>query len=231
MNNTRDFAYTTLRSDIFQMVPDTAMDILDVGCSNGELGASLLAAVPGRKVVGIDFDRDFREQAETRLDEFIHADINHLDWEKTFSKNRFDCLIFADVLEHLADPWGHLASACACLRPGGSVVVSLPNIRHVSAFYSIFVRGTFPRNSRGIFDRTHFRWFTVRDATALLSEAGLQVEKYDFNLRVRDRGGGMLNKIAGKVLGPVKNFPPVREFLAYQVCLRGKKPDQAKHDA
>ncbi|MGE5027696.1 MAG: class I SAM-dependent methyltransferase, partial [Betaproteobacteria bacterium] len=222
------FAYTTLRPDVFQMVPETAMDILDVGCSNGELGASLRSAVPGRRVVGIDLDRDFCEQAKTRLDEFIHADLNHLDWEKTLSRDRFDCLIFADVLEHLADPWGHLASACTCLRPGGTVVVSLPNIRHISALYSIFVRGTFPRNARGLFDQTHFRWFTVKDATDLLTSAGLIVEKYDFNLRVGDRGGGLLNRIAGKVLGPVKNFSPVREFLAYQVCLLGRKPDAAR---
>jgi 2-polyprenyl-3-methyl-5-hydroxy-6-metoxy-1,4-benzoquinol methylase len=224
MPNARQYAYTGLRPDVLQLVPDTAMEILDVGCSNGELGAALRSAVPGRSVIGIDADLDFCKQAKDRLDAVIPADLNKLDWAKTFSPNSFDCLIFADVLEHLIDPWECLRSACVCLRPGGTVVVSLPNIRHISAFCSIFVRGTFPRNPRGIFDQTHIRWFTLRDASMLLASAGLNLERVHSGLRLRDQGGGIINKIAQKILSPVENLYVVREFLAYQFCLQARKP-------
>lgn len=219
----REQAYTTVRPDVFDLVPATAMHILDVGCSNGALGEGLRRAVPGRRVTGIEYDAAFCEQARARLDEVHHADVNHLDWPRTFAANSFDCLIFADVLEHLIDPWERLASACHSLRPGGSVVVSVPNIRHVSALYSIFVHGSFPRRSRGIFDATHLRWFTLRDADALLTGVGLKVQARDYSLRVRDRGDGRLNRIARKLLTPVQGFYPVREFFTYQVCLRGTK--------
>ena len=199
------------------------MDILDVGCSNGALGESLRRAVPGRRVTGIEYDPAFCEQARSRLDEVHHADVNHLDWPRKFAANSFDCMIFADVLEHLVDPWERLASACHSLRPGGSVVVSVPNIRHVSALYSIFVGGRFPRRARGIFDATHLRWFTLRDADALLTGVGLEIQARDYSLRVRDRGDGRLNRIARKLLTPVQGFYPVREFFTYQVCLRGTK--------
>jgi len=220
----RQQAYTTPRPDIVNLVPTAAMDILDVGCSNGALGEGLVRAVPGRRVTGVEWDPVFCEEARGRLSAVHNADVNNLDWSRTFGLASFDCLIFADVLEHLVDPWERLASACACLRPGGSVVVSVPNIRHVSAMYSIFIRGTFPRRSRGIFDNTHLRWFTLRDADALLTGAGLEIQAGDHSLRVRDRGDGRLNRIARKLLSPVQGFYPVREFLTYQVSLRGMKP-------
>lgn len=224
MANTREQAYTTSRPDVFRLVPPSAIRILDAGCSNGELGAALRSAHPRRTVVGIEADSDFCEQAKLRLDDAVHADLNTFDWARTFPPESFDCLIFADVLEHLIDPWNCLRSACACLRPGGTVVVSLPNIRHISALFSIYLKGRFPRSTRGIFDGTHLRWFTLADAAALVQEAGLQVTKRDFSLRIRDQGGGMANKIAEKVFGPIRQSYVVREFLTYQVCLQAAKP-------
>jgi hypothetical protein len=101
--------------------------------------------------------------------------------------------------------------------------VSLPNIRHVSALYSIFVCGTFPRRERGIFDRTHLRWFTLSDAKRLLAAADLAVEEVSYSLRVGDRGDGIVNKVARKLLEPIQTFGPVREFLTYQSCIRAVK--------
>lgn len=220
MNEIRDIAYTTERSDVFEMVPPTAMSILDVGCSNGALGASLRAALPGRQVFGVERDATFVAEAANRLDQVIQADVNEFEWAKNFPEAKFDCVIFSDVLEHLIDPQKHLVEAQRCLLPGGSIVISLPNIRHVSSLYSIFLCGTFPRRDRGIFDRTHLHWFTLRDAKEFLADVGMVVEAANYNLRVGDKGGGILNKIAGRLLGPIKGFAPIREFLSYQFCLR-----------
>src|SRR5439155_1577879 len=43
-----------------------------------------------------------------------------------------DCVIFADVLEHLVDPWKALAAWRARLAPGGKLLVSIPNVLHRS---------------------------------------------------------------------------------------------------
>ncbi len=220
MNEIRNIAYTTARSDVFEMVPAAAMSILDVGCSNGALGASLRHALPNRQIFGVERDAEFVAQAEGQLDRVIHADINEFAWGDVFPEAMFDCVIFSDVLEHLIDPQKHLIEAQKCLLPGGSIVISLPNIRHISALYSIFLCGTFPRRDRGIFDRTHLHWFTRRDAHILLAAIGMQVEAATYTLRVGDKGGGLLNKVVGRLLGPIKEFAPVREFLSYQFCLR-----------
>ncbi|MDX2380329.1 MAG: methyltransferase domain-containing protein, partial [Acidimicrobiia bacterium] len=131
--------------------------------------------------------------------------------------------VFADVLEHLRDPHHVLAQAVDRLAPGGTVVVSLPNIRHVSAIWSIVVRGTFPRRSRGLFDETHLRWFTTRDAVGLCAGVGLEVRDVDLNLRLLDAPGGTANDwIAGQAwLGRV---PLLRQFLGYQIVLTAVRP-------
>lgn len=215
-------AYTTMRSDIVALVPRAAMSILDAGCSNGALGAALRAEVPGRTVDGIEFDAALARDAQVRLDHVHCADLNRFDW-MALGRDRYDCLVFADVLEHLLDPWRELRAAVGTLRPGGSVVVSLPNVRHVTALASVFVRGTFPRRERGIFDSTHLRWFTLKDARALLADAGLAVTAMDSALRLRDKGGGLANKITTRLCDPIRRFAPVREFLTYQFTLRAEK--------
>ena len=220
MSDSRLVAYTTPRPDIFGLVPVSCRNILDVGCSNGALGASLRHAVPGRRVVGVDYDPAFVTEAAERLDRSIQADLNHFDWAAAFGDDRFDCIIFADVLEHLVSPEQVLVAARDFLSPGGCVVMSVPNIRHISALFSIFGRGTFPRRDRGIFDRTHLRWFCVNDAKHLLADSGFQVEQMHLSLRWGDKGGGRMNRLLGKLPAGVAGMWLVREWLAYQVCLR-----------
>ena len=161
----RSAAYTTVCMDIVDLVPHAALQILDVGCSNA---------------------------AETAkyLDYVANADLNGFDWDAAFGSRRFDCIIFADVLEHLVDPSQCLEQALKRLQPGGSIVVSLPNIRHISAFWAIFFRGNFPKRSRGIFDSTHLRWFRLKDAQNLLAEQGLTISEFSVALRWGDSGFG-----------------------------------------
>jgi len=222
ITDARQASYTTIRSDVAGMVPMEAKRILDVGCSNGALGRDLKAADPQRNVCGIEFDPGFAQAATKVLDSVIDADVNLLDWKAFVPGQSFDCIIFADVLEHLVQPQHVLTHALSRLAPGGSVVVSLPNVRHVSALWSIFVNGRFPRHSRGIFDSTHLRWFTYLDAQQMLEDAGLQISAEAFALRWRDQGGGLFNRALNKLPASLHSLRPIREFLAYQMSFRGE---------
>ena len=220
----REAAYTTPRPDVFEMVPADARHILDVGCSNGALGRSLRAAHTGRSVCGIEFDPHFAREATEQLDYVVNADLNMLDWRDAMSGRSFDCIIFADVLEHVVDPQRCLRQAGQHLQPRGSIVVSLPNIRHLSALRAIFLNGRFPQRDRGIFDRTHLRWFTIADAYRLLADAGFKVSASSLALRWGDQGGGPMNRLLNRLPTAIRQLPPVREFLAYQICLRAEIP-------
>lgn len=216
----RSAAYTTPRPDVFAMVPIGSCSILDVGCSNGALGKSLKMALPGRQVCGIEFDSRFAGDAAQHLDFVVNADLNSLDWREALAGRTFDCIIFADVLEHLVDPKRCLLQARQCLRPGGCIVLSLPNVRHLSALRSIFLDGRFPQRDRGIFDSTHMRWFTLSDAHDLLVNCGFSVSARSLALRWGDKGGGRMNRLLNRLPAAMQSWTPVREFLTYQMCLR-----------
>src|SRR5919112_954782 len=95
------------------------------GCASGALGAALKAR-QDCEVVGIESDPSYARDAEERLDRVICADLNTFDEDL----GRFDCLVAADVLEHLVDPWAVLARWATALEPGCRAVISLPNARH-----------------------------------------------------------------------------------------------------
>jgi 2-polyprenyl-3-methyl-5-hydroxy-6-metoxy-1,4-benzoquinol methylase len=174
LRDARSNAYETSRPDVQALVPESARRILDVGCASGAIGAAL----KGRQaveVIGVELDAELAADARRVLDDVLvgDADVLLTDPRTLGALGVFDCVIAADVLEHLRDPWTVLRNAAERLRAGGTAVVSLPNVRHVAVWREVFVRGQWPREDSGTFDRTHLRWFTPADAFALLEQAGL----------------------------------------------------------
>jgi len=202
--------YETERPDVQALVPAGARRILDLGCSSGVLGAALKRR-QGAEVVGIELDPEYARDAETRLDHVVCADVAD-GLARVDELGTFDCVIAADVLEHLVDPWDALRRAAALLEPGGSVVVSVPNVRSWETFLALLVRGRWPRRPSGLFDATHLRWFTLADARELLEQAGLRVVEVRPNLWFEGRVRRVVALLARTPLAP---------FLHGQYVLRG----------
>ena len=173
LRQSRVVGYETARPDIQAHVPATARAILDLGCSTGALGAALKAR-QGATVVGVELGEDYAEEARARLDRVIAGDVEAFAAGPAPPEAPFDCLVAADVLEHLADPWSALRGAAAMLAPGAAVVVSLPNVLFWAALLRLVRTRRWPREDEGVFDRTHLRWFAEADAVELLEQAGLR---------------------------------------------------------
>ena len=195
-------------------MPPDARRILDLGCASGALGAALKARQQC-EVVGVEIDPGYAADAEARLDRVVCADLEELAGRGGLAADlgRFDTLICGDVLEHLVDPWRVLRAFAALLEPGGHAVVSLPNVRYWDTFRQLGLRGGFPREDFGIFDRTHLRWFTLADARELVEQAGLEVDQVSPQYRIRPIGS-RFDGIA-RLLGRT----PLREFFAYQYVI------------
>jgi O-antigen biosynthesis protein len=155
-----------------RLIDPHGLRILDLGCGGGDNGAMLKRA-GAREVVGVEKDAGAAQDACRHLDEVVHADLSTLQ-PGQLGDHTFDAILASDVLEHLADPEAVLARVLTRLRPGGAVVISLPNVAHVWVFANLLMK-RWPRKSSGIFDRTHVRWFGKRDMIALLQGAGLRV--------------------------------------------------------
>jgi len=109
--------------------------LLDVGCFKGAFGASLSA--PGKEIWGIELNRDAAAVAATRLQRIIVGAFP----DALPNGVTFDCITFLDVLEHLARPEEALRAAASFLAPGGSIVASIPNVRHRSVVVPLLMRG------------------------------------------------------------------------------------------
>jgi 2-polyprenyl-3-methyl-5-hydroxy-6-metoxy-1,4-benzoquinol methylase len=171
----RAAAYESVRPEIVALVPATARRVLDLGCAAGALAVALKARDPAVEVVGVEREPAYAAEAREHCDRVILADVEAADPREL---GRFDCLVAADVLEHLVDPWAALTRYAGQLEPGGRAIVSVPNVAHWSTFAAL-ARGRWPRKAQGIHDATHLRWFTRRDAIELCEGAGLAVESVE----------------------------------------------------
>jgi SAM-dependent methyltransferase len=220
----RVHSYENPRLPVQALVPRDARRILDLGCASGALGAALKAR-QGAEVVGIEIEPAYAKDAEARLDRVLVAEIEALAARDDLATElgRFDCLVAADVLEHLVDPWAALRAYAALLEPGGRAVVSLPNIRYWETFWQLGRHGTWPRRVEGIFDRSHLRWFTLADARALCSQAGLEVDRVKPLTRLRPhRGRG------DRVARVARRMPVLGPLVTFQYVLAARRIGQAR---
>ncbi len=129
----------------------------------------------GCEVTGIEQSPVLAAEGRQRLDRLIEADVEKLAAEGADPGGPFDCVVMADVLEHLRDPWLVVRWAAGLVDEGGSLVISVPNIRHAQLFWSIVMRRTWPYRDVGIFDRTHLRWFAYGNLAGLLEGTDFEI--------------------------------------------------------
>jgi 2-polyprenyl-3-methyl-5-hydroxy-6-metoxy-1,4-benzoquinol methylase len=149
------------------------LDVLDVGC--GYATTSKHIQERGNHVTGIESSPQAVAVARARIAEVIEADLEHFDADR-----KFDVILFADVLEHLAWPIGVLRRYTEMLKERGTVIVSLPNVGLWSVRLGLLF-GRFPYQESGVLDRTHLRFFTRGSAIQMLRAAGLEPVRRTYN--------------------------------------------------
>lgn len=147
--------------------------VLDVGCGFATTSSRIQNL--GNDVTGIEESAAACAVAASRLSHVVQGDLVHAEPSGTY-----DVIIFADVLEHLAWPVGVLKRYQQFLAPGGTVIISLPNVGLWSVrFAHLF--GRWEYEETGVLDRTHLRFFTRRSARWMIGAAGLDVAKTVYN--------------------------------------------------
>lgn len=119
--------YNNRRTEIYSLISPQARRILDVGCGFGVLGSTLKEEL-GAEVWGVEMEPDCADRASKVLDRFLKGSIeSHMNM---LPESYFDAIIFADVLEHLYNPWKVLKDIRSKIAKGGEVIVSIPNVGH-----------------------------------------------------------------------------------------------------
>jgi 2-polyprenyl-3-methyl-5-hydroxy-6-metoxy-1,4-benzoquinol methylase len=178
LSSSNDIYFSGSRPEVAAMVPRGATSVLDVGCGFGGL-ATLLRSQDIKKIYGIEINPSASEHLEKIYDQHWIGSVESINLPQEL--NSFDCIIFADVLEHLVDPWETLKKYAKYLSPGGVIVASIPNARNLGLIYRLLFRGRWTYGESGILDKTHLRFFTRKEIEILFIQAGLKIEMIDVN--------------------------------------------------
>jgi glycosyltransferase involved in cell wall biosynthesis/2-polyprenyl-3-methyl-5-hydroxy-6-metoxy-1,4-benzoquinol methylase len=170
--------YRCGRNDVLALIPADASRILDVGCGEGVLGQLLLER-GATEVVGIEAEPAAAAAARKRLSRVFPGDVEVMDLP--FDDGYFDCIVLADVLEHLRDPLAALKKLKRHLSDSGTVVASMPNVRYLPVVERL-AGGRWEYKDSGILDRTHLRFFTRKEMELLFRDAGFEPEGVSENL-------------------------------------------------
>jgi 2-polyprenyl-3-methyl-5-hydroxy-6-metoxy-1,4-benzoquinol methylase len=159
------------RSEVQAYVPPSASSFLDVGCASGGFGRGLRRRLPSARIVGIEGVAEAASEARRAGYDLVLDGL----YPDVRPNERFDCILFNDVLEHMVDPWSAVAAARDMLTPGGYVVASIPNIRYFPVLAALIRRDRWDYTDWGVLDRTHLRFFTRSTMTDMFEGAHLHV--------------------------------------------------------
>lgn len=210
-------SYIGTRNDILDLIPNNIGKVLDIGCGIGTLGEQIKRRNNNVDVVGIELDEQMAELAREKLNNVITEDVDKINLADYFAPNYFGCIIFADILEHLKNPWDVLKNATNFLNNDGFIIVSVPNVRHYTTIVNLVFRGYWPYRERGIHDKTHLRFFALKNIKELFQYANLKIVRIERNYRIIE-SPNPLNRCT-KYLA----LPFLRNFFVFQYLVVAKK--------
>jgi glycosyltransferase involved in cell wall biosynthesis len=188
--------------------------VLDIGCSGGLLAEHIRAQ--GHAVVGVDYLEI--PGVRDRTDAFIQADLDQGIPAEV--GDGYHVVIAGDIIEHLTRPTRALQEIREILRPGGQVLLSVPNFGHwYPRLRTTF--GLFGYDRRGILDDTHLRFFTRRTLRRLVRACGfdiLEERATGLPLGVISDADGPTLRTVRRIDGGLVRMRPT--FFGYQFILR-----------
>lgn len=160
--------FSNIRQDIISLIKGKGLKILEIGCGNGATLIELKRLGKACEIVGIEINEEVLKDTKHFLDGIVIGNIEDINLE--YRDKYFDVIIFADVLEHLVNPWKVVKEIKRHLKSSGILIASIPNIRQYKTVYNILVNGDFKYENMGILDKTHLRFFCKKNIIDLFKD-------------------------------------------------------------
>lgn len=151
--------------------------VLECGCSTGYF-SKVLKEQLDCAVTGIELSEQAALEAGRYCARVVTGDMEQMDFSALLRGERFEVIMFGDVLEHLRDPGRVLAGIRPFLAEGGYVLASVPNVAHISVALEL-LKGRFDYRSLGILDDSHIRFFTKKSILALFRNSGFEIDLWE----------------------------------------------------
>lgn len=167
-----DFSFNKF---VYDQIPANS-SCLDVGCWTGNLGKFLIKN-KNCSVDGIDFNPlVLRSAMKNGYNKTYLIDFNGDFFHSKLIHKKYQVIVFADVLEHLIDPWIILSHFKKNLVPNGQIIISLPNVAFLLNRIQLLF-GQWNYRKFGTLDKTHLRFFTIKSGIDMVKAAGLEIVK------------------------------------------------------
>lgn len=166
-----------VRNDVISQIDsprDKEINVLEVGCACGGTLIRIKDLYKKAHLYGVEYNINAAKIAG-QYAKILGNDIENdkIECEEEF----FDYIIFADVLEHLVDPWKVLSEIKRYLKKDGYIIASIPNILHFSVIRNL-LNGNWTYEDAGILDRTHLRFFTFNEIKRMFITTGYIDRQY-----------------------------------------------------
>lgn len=157
-----------------QRESENAFKVLEIGCDLGATLVEIQNEYPECETYGLDINKAAVEIAK----HITQAKEGNIDELQIPFGEKFDYIIFGDVLEHLRHPEEVVQMCRNMLNENGSIIASIPNVMHISVIEQL-IDGRFRYSDAGLLDRTHIHFFTYREIMELFLHAGYTIKYID----------------------------------------------------
>lgn len=200
---------------LIHRMEEESFSVLEVGC---DMGANLLGIknqYPNCRIYGLEINKTAAE-----LGSHI-ADIRYgnIEEENVDFGEKFDYIIFGDVLEHLHNPHQTVRYCKELLKENGRIIASIPNVMHISVMNQL-LRGEFRYTDIGLLDKTHIHLFTQKEIVRMFAQENYEIEEMQgviYELEEEEE------KLLGKLMQISGEYVTEQMYKTYQYSVVARK--------
>ena len=202
--------------EILSLTSEVRGRVLELGCFTGELGRRIIAQ-GDKDVVGICVLPEALVTARKNGTIPVLADLDECIPAKDGAE--FDCVVIADLLQHTLDPLHILQEACRVLKPGGRLIVTVPNFSY--AFNRLIVIAGRPPRFRDLADASGLfpSAYTERSLRQLCQQSGFEVDRVRTDVVMLGRDGGRASRLLNS-----RQLTRVAPNQGRNLILAGRRP-------
>lgn len=155
--------------------------VLEIGASNGRLTKHLKEMLNSTVDI-IEINESAGLVAKTFARRaflgMVEGNVESPACIELLGEERYDYIVFLDVLEHLLNPQSVLQQLKSYLNDDGSILISVPNIAHNSVVINL-MQNKFEYTELGILDDTHLHFFTNSSFKEMVKKVGFYITDND----------------------------------------------------
>lgn len=156
--------------------------VMEIGAGPGSI-TKLLTSTLNCRVTALEIDSEAIKRLAPFCERVYQIDLNDIHWpEKVEHGDRFEVIVAADVLEHVYDPLYVLNAMKGFLDEEGCMVISIPHACH-SVVHACLLDEDFAYGDFGLLDRTHIRFFGIKNIQKLFEDADMKIIHAEFVVR------------------------------------------------